>query len=97
MEELIVRQGLKGVGYSPTELCLLDEENRKIFYRGYDLADLAAHSTFEECAYLLLYGELPKKTQFQKFCNEIVDIRSNIIREFAPWGKGRFPHGYSML
>ena len=89
MEELIVRQGLKGVGYSPTELCLLDEENRKIFYRGYDLADLAAHSTFEECAYLLLYGELPKKTQFQKFCNEIVDIRSNIIREFAPWGKGR--------
>src|SRR3989344_2746004 len=77
------------VGYSPTGLCFLDEENRKIFYLGYDLADLAEHSTFEECAYLLLYGELPKKPQFQKFCNEIVDIRSNIIRDFAPCGKGR--------
>ena len=88
MEELIVRQGLKDVGYSPTELCFLDEENRKIFYRGYDLADLAEHSTFEECAYLLLYGELPTKEQFQKFCNQIVTIRSDIIGEFAPWGKG---------
>lgn len=88
MEELIVRHGLKNVGYSPTELCRLDEENRKIFYRGYDLAELAEHSTFEECAYLLLYGELPTEQQFQKFCNEIVDFRSAIIREFAPWGKG---------
>ena len=28
-------------------------------YRGYDIADLAEHSTYEETAYLLLHGELP--------------------------------------
>lgn len=87
MEKLIVRQGLKNVGYSPTELCRLDEENRKILYRGYDLAELAEHSTFEECAYLLFYGELPTEHQFQEFCNEIVDLRSYIIRDFAPLEK----------
>ena len=28
-------------------------------YRGYDIADLAEHATYEEVAYLLLEGELP--------------------------------------
>jgi len=86
MSELIVRQGLKNTAYAPTGLCLLD---KKILYLGYDLAELAARSTFEECAYLLLYGELPQKQQFQKFCNEIVDFRSAAIREFVTRGKGR--------
>lgn len=30
-------------------------------YRGYDIRDLAKYATYEEVAYLLLYGELPKK------------------------------------
>src|SRR3989344_5985272 len=86
MSELIVRQGLKNTAYARTGLCFLA---KKILSLGYDLEELAARSTFEECAYLLLYGELPQKQQFQKFCNEIVDFRSAAIREFVTRGKGR--------
>ena len=32
-------------------------------YRGYDIADLAEHSTYEETAYLLLHGELPSSAE----------------------------------
>ena len=40
-------------------------------YRGYDIADLAAHSTYEEVAYLLLYGELPSGDELDRFREEL--------------------------
>ena len=40
---------------------LLDRPGRGVLmYRGYDIAELAEHSTYEEVAYLLLEGELPR-------------------------------------
>ena len=36
-------------------------------YRGYDIADLAEKSNFLEVSYLLLYGELPNKAEYEKF------------------------------
>jgi citrate synthase len=36
-------------------------------YRGYSIEDLARHGTFEEVAYLLLYGELPTAEQLDGF------------------------------
>lgn len=36
-------------------------------YRGYDALELAAKSTFEEVAYLLWYGCLPRETEFEAF------------------------------
>src|SRR5213079_1564573 len=40
-------------------------------YRGYDIADLAERSTYEEVAYLLLEGELPAEEQFRAFKEEL--------------------------
>ncbi len=40
---------------------------RGLRYRGYDIADLAANATFDEVAYLLLHGELPKKAELNNF------------------------------
>ena len=38
-----------------------------LIYRGYNVDDLAASSTYEEVAYLLLYGELPTPFQLDEF------------------------------
>jgi citrate synthase len=42
-------------------------------YRGYEIADLAAHSTFEEVAYLLLHGELPRRGELEAFRLRVVE------------------------
>ena len=40
-------------------------------YRGYDIADLAEHATYEEVAFLLLEGELPTSEQLAAFKDEL--------------------------
>ena len=40
-------------------------------YRGYDIADLAKHATYEEVAYLLLEGELPTGDELAAFDDEL--------------------------
>ncbi|HZU13542.1 MAG TPA: citrate synthase [Chloroflexota bacterium] len=44
-------------------------------YRGIDINELAAHSTFEEVAYLLWYGELPTQDQLQAFKQDLARNR----------------------
>ena len=41
-------------------------------YRGYDIADLAEHTTYEEVAYLLLEGELPNADQLGEFTEQLL-------------------------
>lgn len=36
-------------------------------YRGYDVNELAEKSTFEDVAYLLLFGQLPNASQLAEF------------------------------
>ncbi len=40
-------------------------------YRGYSIYDLAEHASFEEVAYLLVYGELPKKAELEGYKNKL--------------------------
>ncbi len=40
-------------------------------YRGYPIEQLAAHSTFTEVSYLLIYGELPTPDELKTFESEI--------------------------
>jgi citrate synthase len=46
-----------------------------MLYRGYSIHDLAEHSTFEETAYLLLYGQLPTVSQLAQFDEELKRAR----------------------
>ena len=50
---------LSGVAVAETAVCSIDPERGILRYRGYDIADLAEHATYEEVAYLLLEGDLP--------------------------------------
>src|SRR2546429_3698950 len=60
-----------GVAVAEAAICSIDPEQGILRYRGYDIADLAEHSTYEEVAYLLLDGELPTEEQLNAFKEEL--------------------------
>ncbi|HUG19294.1 MAG TPA: citrate synthase [Planctomycetaceae bacterium] len=62
-----VSKGLKGVMAADSSICQINGERGELYYRGYNIDDLATHSTYEETAYLLLEGELPSKFQLEEF------------------------------
>src|SRR5580700_217424 len=60
-------KGLKGVIAADSSICFIDGEKGILLYRGYNIHELAEHSTFEEVAYLLYKGELPSRDQLAEF------------------------------
>src|SRR5919199_4835147 len=64
---------LSGVVVAQTELCSIDAERGILRYRGYDVADLADHASYEEVAYLLLEGELPTSDELAAFEEELAE------------------------
>jgi 2-methylcitrate synthase len=50
---------LSGVVAGDTAICSVGRVGNDLYYRGYDVIALAEHATFEEVAYLLLYGRCP--------------------------------------
>ncbi|KAJ7285087.1 peroxysomal citrate synthase [Mycena rebaudengoi] len=55
-----------------SEITYIDGEAGILRYRGYPIEQLAVHSSHLETAYLLIYGSLPTKSQFQVFQDEIM-------------------------
>ena len=64
--------GLEGVIAGESALCLVDEGEAGLLYRGYAIRDLAEHSTFEEVAYLLLFGHLPNQKELNDFSAQLI-------------------------
>ncbi len=59
--------GLAGVPATKSAISYIDGEKGILTYRGYDIADLAEQSTFEETMLLLLYGDLPNREELEEF------------------------------
>jgi citrate synthase len=68
--------GLRGIPVADTNICLIDGEKGELYYRGYDIHDLAKNSSYEEVAYLLIYSELPTKTKLECFKDELKKERT---------------------
>ncbi len=68
--------GLRGQVAGETALCTVGKTGTGLTYRGYDISDLAEGATFEEVAYLILYGELPDKDQLARYKNRLRAMRS---------------------
>ena len=68
--------GLKGVVAGRSGICIIDGEQGLLAYRGYDIHDLAEHSTFEESTYLLWNGELPTRGELADFTTMLTDRRA---------------------
>jgi citrate synthase len=66
---------LSGVSVADTAVCSIDPDRGVLMYRGYDIADLAEHATYEEVAYLLLEGELPSPDELEAFKEELIPSR----------------------
>ncbi len=54
-----------------SEICYIDGDAGVLRYRGYPIEQLAEKSTFIEVSYLLIYGELPTRTQLDEFTSKI--------------------------
>ncbi len=63
--------GFKNTGSTQSAITFLDGEKGILRYRGYSIEQLAEHSSFLEVAYLLIFGELPSKEEFESFKDEI--------------------------
>jgi citrate synthase len=59
-------KGLEGIVAANSGICFIDGERGVLSYRGYDIHDLADHSTFEEVCYLLWFGRLPSQKELQE-------------------------------
>ncbi len=63
--------GLEGVIAGESALCEVDEGAAGLRYRGYAIGDLAEQATFEEVAYLLLFGKLPTSKELGDFTAQL--------------------------
>ena len=57
--------GLQDVVVSTSEICFIDGDRGRLLYRGFDIHDLVEHSSFEETAFLLWNGRLPKRAELE--------------------------------
>ena len=89
-----IKKGLVGVISDETKVSKVMPEINSLTYRGYAVQDLAEECSFEEVAYLLLYGELPNKKQLKKFEKEERknrDISKNLIKIIKNYPKKSHP------
>lgn len=71
--ECLVGPGLEGAIACESKIGYVNGQKGWLIYRGYDIFDLCAHSTYEEVCYLLLFGELPTENQLSNFKSELVE------------------------
>jgi len=64
-------KGLEGVLAAQSSICFIDGAAGRLTYRGIDIHVLAEHSTFEETAYFLLFGHLPKQAELDAFTKQL--------------------------
>lgn len=65
-------KGLADVVAASTALSDIDGRAGRLFYRGYDIHELAGNSTFEEIAYLLQRGSAPSRAELDGYRAELV-------------------------
>src|SRR6266702_6632966 len=67
--------GLAGVVAKQTAICTVGKEGMGLTYRGYSIEDLADQATFEEVAFLLLYGHLPNRAELDDYLRRLAVLR----------------------
>ena len=72
-EEPAFSPGLAGIIAGETNIACVDQG--VLLYRGYAIEDLAKNSSFEEVAYLLLFGDLPNQSQLDELKTTLDNYR----------------------
>jgi 2-methylcitrate synthase len=66
---------LSGVPAGNTALCTVGHSGNDLHYRGYDIADLANHATYEEIAHLLVHEHLPNAVELSAYRARLQKLR----------------------
>jgi len=69
------KDGLEDVIAARSAICRVDGEAGRLYYRGYEIADLVSTATFEEATYLLWFGELPSPAERATFAASLAATR----------------------
>src|SRR5216110_872357 len=70
-ETTAAAEGLRGVVAAQSAIGDVNGEQGILIYQGYNIHDLAEHSTFEEVIFLLWHGRLPKSDELSELNAEI--------------------------
>lgn len=89
-----VNSGLEGIVAAATATSLVDGKKGRLVYRGYDIRDLAEHSNYEEVAFLVWHGRLPKEDELEQLKREMAaqrDLPEPVERWLAEAPKDAHP------
>ncbi|QYM79282.1 2-methylcitrate synthase [Horticoccus luteus] len=67
---------LSGIVAGNTALCTVGHSGNDLHYRGYDIADLARETTYEEVAHLLIHEHLPDRAELAAYHARLASLRS---------------------
>ena len=67
--------GLAGITAGETAVSTVGKEGSGLTYRGFGIEELCQHSNFEEVAFLLIHGELPKKNELTTYKSILQELR----------------------
>ena len=73
--ECTIGPGLEGATACYTRIGHVNGAKGILTYRGYNVFDLAIHSSFEEVTYLLLFGKMPTPAQLARFKAKLAEYR----------------------
>jgi len=93
---IAVNPGLDDVIVGTTRMSLVDGENGRLYYCGYAIGDLAAHSTFEEVVFLLWNNRLPNASELQSLQADLareLPVPQEIINSLKMLPKTAHPMG----
>lgn len=93
-ESSAAAEGLRGVVAAQSAIGDVNGEEGKLIYQGYDIHDLAEHSTFEEVVFLLWNGRLPQQAELDDLTvklranyeapKEVIDLMKQFPKEAEP-------------
>ena len=69
------KDGLEDVIAARSAICRVDGEAGRLYYRGYEVADLVRTASFEDTTYLLWFGELPSASERAAFTARLAEAR----------------------
>lgn len=75
MEHPNYSPGLEGVIAGISTISDINSDKSTLEYRGYNVHDLAEQGSFEQTAYLLLYGKLPTASELSEFTRTLGEAR----------------------
>ncbi|MBL6869753.1 MAG: citrate synthase [Flavobacteriales bacterium] len=70
---ITIDTGFKNTGSTTSGITFLDGEKGILRYRGYPIEQLAEKANFLEVSYLLIYGDLPTKIEYEAFKENITN------------------------